>query len=124
MFLIMKKSESEALAKGIGGLLSLALLGWFFFTTMSPSVKGTYKWDYNGHEQTIVISTRGDSGPCIWRGENGNQTHESFDYYTYHDRPMLYINGMAYIDVKNRMVYSSESDFKAYRNGTPCRITR
>ena len=121
----MKNSEAEAFAKGIGALLSLVLLGWLFFTTMNPSVKGTYKWDYNGHEQTIIISKRGNSGPCIWRGESGKQTHESFNYYTAsYDRPMLDINDIAYIDVKNRMVYSRLSDFKAYRNGTPCRITR
>lgn len=112
----------------ITALVSLAVGAFIFFGDFSGSsadLRGTYKWDYNGYEQTIVISSKGEKGPCTWRGESGKETQESFIYYTHvSDRPQLYIRGIAYIDVKNRKVYSSDSDFDAHRNGRTCRITR
>lgn len=88
-------------------------------------VKGTYTWDWRGYKQTIIISSNADTGPCIWKGEDGETSNESYTLYTYgYDRPQLDIKGIAYIDIKNRKVYDSESDFRAHRNGRPCTITR
>lgn len=88
-------------------------------------VKGTYTWDYRGYKQTIIISSNASSGPCVWRGESGKTSNESYTLYTnLYDRPQLQIDGIALIDIKNRKVYDSDSDFKAYRNGRPCTITR
>ena len=87
------------------------------------NIKGTYTWvAENGYTQTIIINSNKEMGPCIWRGENGEQTNESYSYNKYvSDRPQLYIRGIALIDVKNKMVYSSSDDFDAYRNGIPCK---
>lgn len=121
----MKKNQDATPAKVISAFLPLIVMGWLYFTIMNPSVKGTYKWDYHGYEQTIVISTRGTNGPCIWRGEDGEETYESFSYDALvYDRPMLHIEGMAYIDVKYARVYYGLDDFIAHRNGSPCRIIR
>ena len=124
------KNENSA-GKVITGLLTLVLLGWGWFSTCTSgvfsttNVKGTYEWDYNGYTQTIIINSKGDTGPCVWIGESGDTSNESYQLYEHiYDRPQLYIRGMVYIDVQNNMVYSSDDDFRAYRNGRPCRITR
>lgn len=112
----------------IASLFPILFCGWLLFSTCDVSktkVKGTYKWDYNGREQTIVISSNGETGPCIWIGESGDTSNESYMLYeSIYDRPQLYIRGMVYIDIENRMVYSSDDDFMAYRNGRTCRIIR
>lgn len=88
-------------------------------------VKGTYTWDWRGYKQTIIISSNASSGPCVWKGEDGETSNESYTLYVHsYDRPLLYIEGIAYIDINNRKVYDSASDFSAHRNGRPCTITR
>lgn len=108
-------------------IIILILLGYFIFSYGTAPVKGTYRCrDLYGNEQTIIISSNKETGPCIWRGERGRSTNESYIYYKMgvSDRPVLHIRGIAYIDIKNRKVYESLSDFNAYRNGRPCSITK
>ena len=46
------------------------------------NIKGTYTWvAANGYTQTIIINSNNETGPGIWRGENGEQTNESYIYY-------------------------------------------
>lgn len=119
-----QKQDQISVGSIIKALLSLAVMGWMAFSMFSPpNVKGTYTWEFNG-PQEVVISTKGDRGPCLWTNKLGTYNESYFLWETRFDRPILEIEDVVYIDIKNSKCYRSESDIKAYRNPIQCRITR
>ncbi len=103
-------------------LLSIlaVISGLFLLSSCSSGPEGTYTWEtHTGYEVSLIIDSNDDKGPCIFVGTDGQEYKTSYNYWDY-DEPQIVVYELdIYIDLEGEMVYYSDSDFDAKRNGMP-----